>query len=268
MTPIHPAARSGGAGTTRRDTDALRRMLDEIDDEGWDGPTATRLLTVIRESIARPLAIAAGLRGGAASQAEASAWAAVWEQLALHGVRDADEPWGVIWRTAQHAVANEVIAARYGTSARRAWDVAHGVGVQHAEQLVGLRVLDFHPRGRVDEALASGLDVKISYATAVTALREVGWPARDATAIVATVAELPYPGEETAHGINTRGWRLMASALDLPHRSPHPGDADRAAEHPRAPDAFPGARGDARRRRLRELSTGSGRLTDVHRTRP
>lgn len=85
MAAIHPTG--GGTGRTRRDSDELRHLLDDIDDEGWDGPTAAGLLTFIRESVARPLAVNAGLRGAAASQAEASAWAAVWEHLALHDVR-------------------------------------------------------------------------------------------------------------------------------------------------------------------------------------
>ncbi len=58
----------------RRDTAQLRCMLERIDDKGWDGRTATDLLTLIRETIARPAAVNAGLRGTAASQAEASAW--------------------------------------------------------------------------------------------------------------------------------------------------------------------------------------------------
>ena len=204
------------AGRARRDSDELRHMLDEIDEQGWDGPAATRLLTLIRESIARPLAIGAGLRGAAASQAEASAWAAVWEQLALRDVRQADEPWGVIWRTAQHAVANEVIAARYGTSPRRAWDIANGVGVHHTEQLVGLQVLDFHPCGTVEDDPAAELDMRASCTTAITALREVGWSAADAVRIVGLVVQLPYPGEEDRNGPDSRGWRRMAVALGLP----------------------------------------------------
>ena len=208
-----PAAAPGAPRATPRRCSACST---QVDDEGWDGPTATDLLTYIRENVARPLTVNAGLRGAAASQAEASAWAAVWEQLALRGVRGAAEPWGVIWRTAQHAVANEVIAARYGKSPRRAWDVANGVGVRPAEQLVGLHVLDWHPAGAVPDTLAASLDVKTSFATAVTALQEVGWPSTDAARIVATVSGLPYPGEEHDEAMSSRGWRTMATELDLP----------------------------------------------------
>jgi len=54
-----------------RDNAGLLTMLDKVADEGWDGPTGRRLLTFIRERLARPLAVGAGLRGLAASQAEA-----------------------------------------------------------------------------------------------------------------------------------------------------------------------------------------------------
>ncbi len=61
-----------------RDNAGLLRMLEQIADEGWDGPTGRRLLTFVRERLARPLAVGAGLRGLAASQAEASAWQVAW----------------------------------------------------------------------------------------------------------------------------------------------------------------------------------------------
>ena len=203
-------------GHCRRDSDQLRRMLERIDDEGWDGPTATSLLTLIRETIARPLAVNAGLRGTAASQAEASAWSAVWELLATGGVRSADEPWGVIWKVARHAVANEVIAARYGTTARRAWDIANGAGAPPVGPLVGLQVLDWHPRGAVEDDVAAALDRRASYRMAITALREVGWSAGEAVRIIGLVLQLPYPGDDERSGGGASGWRKMAAKLDLP----------------------------------------------------
>ncbi|HEY3547395.1 MAG TPA: hypothetical protein VGK17_15080 [Propionicimonas sp.] len=213
MATIHTA--NDRSGRARRDGEHLRTMLDQIDNEGWEGPTATRLLTVIREDVARPLAVKAGLRGAEASQAEATAWAAVWEELALRDVRAAQEPWGVIWQVARHAIANEVIATRYGTNPRRAWDVANGVGTRHGRQLVGLDVLDWHARGAVDDDVATQLDFKIAFATAVIALRDAGWLPDEAARIVATVAGLPYPGE-SATGAGVGGWRTMASLLGLP----------------------------------------------------
>ena len=38
----------GAPLTITRDRDGLLAALSAIDDEGWDGPTATRLLTFVR----------------------------------------------------------------------------------------------------------------------------------------------------------------------------------------------------------------------------
>src|SRR5665647_356789 len=55
-----------------RDPRGLLDALAVIDGEGWDGETATSLLTYIRCELIRPLTIDIGLRGGAASEAEAA----------------------------------------------------------------------------------------------------------------------------------------------------------------------------------------------------
>lgn len=80
----------------------------------------------MRERLARPLVIGAGLRGLAASQAEASAWQAAWEVLAFQNLGDADKPWRVVWKAAQRAVTGAVVSARYGTDPWRSWRLAHG----------------------------------------------------------------------------------------------------------------------------------------------
>jgi len=46
-----------------RDNSELLSLLGRISDEGWDGPTGRPLLTFVRERLARPLAVGAGLRG-------------------------------------------------------------------------------------------------------------------------------------------------------------------------------------------------------------
>src|SRR5665647_144698 len=55
-----------------RDQRGLLHALAVIDVEGWDGETATSLLTYIRCELIRPLTIDIGLRGGAASASEAA----------------------------------------------------------------------------------------------------------------------------------------------------------------------------------------------------
>src|SRR5665648_833472 len=82
-----------------RDPRGLLDALAVIDGEGWDGEAATALLTYIRCELIRPLTIDVGLRGGAASEAEATAWEAVWLKLCDPDLRSSKSPWGVIWQT-------------------------------------------------------------------------------------------------------------------------------------------------------------------------
>src|SRR4051812_39908122 len=89
--------------TITRDREGLLAALSVIDDEGWEGPTATALLMFVRLKIARPLVIDVGLRGLAASQAEASAWQAAWIAMTKPSLRRAVSPWGVLWRAAKRA---------------------------------------------------------------------------------------------------------------------------------------------------------------------
>ena len=199
------------ASAVPRDNAELMTMLEHVAQEGWDGPAGRRLLTFVRERLARPLAVGAGLRGLAASQAEASAWQAAWEVLAFQDLRHTDKPWGVVWRAAQRAVTGEVVSARYGVAPRGAWRLVHG-GVP---QLVGLDVLlalglDASP----DDRPPTALSLAGAYEAAVAALRDVGWPAETAHRIVAEVADMPEPGSR--RGWVAVGWRSMAAHLDLP----------------------------------------------------
>ncbi len=194
-----------------RDNAGLLTMLDQVADEGWDGPTGRRLLTFVRERLARPLAVGAGLRGLAASQAEASAWQAAWEVLAFQDLGGTDKPWGVVWRAAQRAVTGEAVSARYGVDPWQSWRLARN-GVP---QLVGLDVLiELGLDAGHDEHAVVELTLTDAYDAAVIALREVGWQAPLAEQIVTSVADLPEPG--TRRGWTSVGWRSMSSQLDLP----------------------------------------------------
>src|SRR5665647_3953471 len=77
------------ATTIRRDRPSLLDHLGIIDTEGWDGPAGTRLLQYLRTELVRPLTIHLGLRGAAASQAEATAWEAVWLEATNPSLRAA-----------------------------------------------------------------------------------------------------------------------------------------------------------------------------------
>lgn len=194
-----------------RDDSGLLAMLDQVADEGWDGPTGRRLLTFVRERLARPLAVGSGLRGLAASQAEASAWQAAWEVLAFQNLRDADKPWGVVWRAAQRTVTAEAVSARYGADPWLSLRLAR----EGVPRLVGLDVLvELGLDVDRDEPPALAMALPDAYGAAVVALGEVGWPAPVAEQVMAAVADLPEPG--TLRGWTSAGWRTMSASLDLP----------------------------------------------------
>lgn len=92
--------------------DAIRAALKAVDTEGWDGPAATQLLMEVRRHVVHPLVAACPLRGPAARQAEATAWAVCWEVLRRRSTADAQNPAGVLWVAARRAIAREVAAGR------------------------------------------------------------------------------------------------------------------------------------------------------------
>ncbi|WP_421740714.1 hypothetical protein [Cellulomonas sp.] len=199
--------------TITRDRDGLLAALCAIDDEGWNGPTATRLLTFVRQEIARPLAIDVGLRGLAASQAESSAWQAAWIAMSKPELRRAASPWGVLWRAAKRAALGEVVAARYGKVERRAWEL-----LRPADGTAPVRL----PLS-LDVLLDAGWDVTGSAsrvpelqeltAIAIRGLVAVGWPPDDAARIVAAVVDLPDARDDPRS--EALGWRHMATDLGL-----------------------------------------------------
>src|SRR5665647_2328669 len=195
----------------------LLAALDGVDIEGWDGETATSLLTYIRHELVRPLTIDIGLRGGAASEAEATAWEAVWLKLGDPHLRSVKSPWGVIWQTARRAVLGEILAARWATDWRRAWE-------HDAEERAGRRArpisiepllrdgvepatLDSVPGSAPPTLASAALDL------AAGALADSGWSAAEAKEIVAEVATME---DALSHGATVVGWRPLAARLGLP----------------------------------------------------
>src|SRR5665647_1452346 len=195
-----------------RDQRGLLHALAVIDHEGWDSETATSLLTYIRCELIRPLTIDIGLRGGAASQAEATAWEAVWLKLCDPHLRSSKSPWGVIWQTARRAVLGEILAARWATDWRRAWE-------HDAEERVGrdARPISIDPLLRDgceptprDGTPGSTLPTLVSAALdlAAGALADSGWSAAEAKEIVAEVATME---DALSHGATVVGWRPLAA---------------------------------------------------------
>ena len=197
-----------------RTSECLLQALDVIDEEGWDGPTGTALLSFIRSDLARPLAIECDLRGFVAAQAEASAWQAAWRVLTMPQLRVTDSPWGVVWRAARRAVHGEVAAASFGTSERHAWHLlaADGIPTPRLESLdkwagAGLDAVS-------DEYLAVGVDFVVAQRRAEVALSRVGWSRNQAQDIVATAVDVQaLPRDPRCTLV---GWRTMADELRLP----------------------------------------------------
>lgn len=137
MNPHDPTTPRGAARSelaeTREGPGNLFVDLDAIAVEGWDGPTATELLRFVRSHLVRPLVVDVGLRGGAASEAEATAWEVLWLKLKEPSLRTARSPWGVLWQTARRAVLGEILAERWGAPETGVEAGRHGARRPRAE---------------------------------------------------------------------------------------------------------------------------------------
>ncbi|MCB2175760.1 MAG: hypothetical protein KQH57_08125 [Actinomycetales bacterium] len=199
-----------------RDSRGLRDALAVIDGEGWDGETATNLLTYIRCELIRPLTIDTGLRGGDAWEGEMAAWEAVWLKLRDPHLRAMKSPWGVIWQTARRAVLGEILAARWGTARRRGWVYDADERAGRVTRPISLEpllsegldiALDTAARGGPPTPVAAALDL------AAGALADSGWSGEKAKEIVGEVAIMEVPLGE---GRTVVGWRPLADRLAIP----------------------------------------------------
>lgn len=196
--------------------DDLRERLDDIAVEGWEGPTATNLLRFVRSHIVRPLVVDVGLRGGAASEAEATAWEVLWLKLQEPSLRSARSPWGVLWQTARRAVLGEILAQRWGAPPRRAWKLDAAERAGRARRPIALEPLlaDGWQPARAD-AVPDADDGRLAriLALAASALRSVGWPDETARLIAREVAHSEAPARATSTIV---GWRTLAKKLGVP----------------------------------------------------
>lgn len=202
------------ADIAKRRDDLLGR-LDAIAVEGWDGPTATELLRFVRNHVVRPLVVDVGLRGGAASEAEATAWEVLWLKLQEPSLRTVRSPWGVLWQTARRAVLGEILAQRWGAPPRRAWklDAAERAGrVQRPIALDPLLAVGWQPAR--DDAIPDGDDGALARVLALTAtaLSSVGWPEDTAAVVAREVARFEAPARATSTIV---GWRTLAKKVGV-----------------------------------------------------
>jgi hypothetical protein len=200
-----------------RDRQGLLDVLTVIDSEGWEGPAATALLEYVRTEMVRPLAIDAGLRGAAASQAEATGWETVWVSLTKPSLRTAASPWGVLWQAARRAVLGEIVAATYATEERRGRSLAAAARdgqVVPPTSLDALAATGWEPACATADP-AAGLAWRQLLVQVDAALVDAGWDPimRDAhRRRRALHAHHPRPAVHD-RGLATPGRRARSSAL-------------------------------------------------------
>ena len=200
--------------------DRIHEHLRHIDVEGWESAVGSALLDVVRLEIVRPVVRRSGLRGPAADQAEASAWAAAWDALRRPSARAADNPVGMAWVAARRAVAREQFAGD------RAWPTqsgAPGSGASAAEPSgeqnvpAGMRlVLIPDPATLFCDEIEPPVVERATLGPAVDAIVEVGvhagW-ARDVLEdVICHMADLAAPTPECG----SIPWRRVSVRLGLP----------------------------------------------------
>lgn len=200
--------------------DGLLKELAAIETSGWETPAGERLLGYVRAHIVRPQVRAAGLRGAAAEQAEATGWAVAWETLSHPSIHTAGSPWGLLWVAVRKAIAGECLTAHYQASVRNSWRAERA----RVEQTQAGRAHTF-PRplslsllleeGWEPESepwACTGLGRRLE--AVIDGLVHAGWERRVAHAVVEGVALTAVrDGKVTA---DAKGWRPLAARLGLP----------------------------------------------------
>lgn len=200
--------------------DGLLQELAAIATSGWETPAGQRLLDYVRAHIVQPQVRAAGLRGPAAEQAEATGWAVAWETLSRPSIRTAVSPWGLLWVAVRKAIAGEQLAAQYQASVRNSWR-AERARVEH-QRAGGLPafpgplslslLLEGGWEFQASAWACTGLGRRLE--AVVDSLVHVGWERRAALAVVEGVALTAVrDGKAKA---DASGWRPLAARLGLP----------------------------------------------------
>lgn len=170
--------------------ESVRDALDGVDFHGWDSEDGRRLLESVRRAVVVPAVARSGLRGAAADQAIASAWAAAWDALRRPSARRADNPIGMVWVAVRRAIGKEVSDhLSLDALLERGMQIAAGQA-QHEVGALGFIVSQVLRR-----------------------LAEVGWPPDLAAEAVVLLADsaVSRPGGEAA-----ARWRWVALRLGIP----------------------------------------------------
>lgn len=189
--------------------EGLLHELAALDLEGWGGERGERLLNYVRRHIVHPQVHAAGLRGPAAAQAEATGWEVAWEALNSPRIRLADSPWGWLWVAVRRAVQGELMGSIYLTSDR------NSSRVRRARSASPVSLTQLLERGwDQEEEPSARAQLGSRLQAVVAALVQVGWERRAANAVVEGVAVTAVRDGKTS--TEARGWRPLAIQLGLP----------------------------------------------------
>lgn len=109
LSPPSDAEKGTPMGLTQ---ELIRKHLDRVDSEGWNGSSGRELLELVRCEIVRPLVRRSGLRGLAADQAEATGWEVAWQTLDRPSTRVAENPGGMVWVAVRRGIHAEAAAQR------------------------------------------------------------------------------------------------------------------------------------------------------------
>jgi hypothetical protein len=199
----------------RRTQASLLAALAVIDGEGWDGAVATALLCFVRDDLVRPMVLDIGLRGAAATQAEATGWATAWEVLTDPTLRAARSPWGIVWTAVRRAVRAEQVSAAYGVPPRKAWRLARpshaNLRFRPPVSLAELVELGWEP---ADPPGRQGMGLGPVLTCTVQAMTEVGWDETDAQRLVRAIAETITRADVLSSQLT--GWRRVLQEVNLP----------------------------------------------------
>lgn len=195
-------------------TTQLRQALGVVDAEGWDSPTGTAVLQYTQVRVVRRLVSLRGLSGHAIDEAVVTGTSVAWEVLDGDSARQADRPWGVVWRAVDRALSGEVLADRFQCSRNRAWRVAADAGP-------GAGVLCVDDPHQIESAVTAadpshedpaGLGPLLDALT--HAMTKAGWDRWEAEAVIG--ASVALAGQPPSDGRTVLGWRPVAERFNIP----------------------------------------------------
>lgn len=191
--------------------ESVRDALHIVDVDGWDSAAGQQLLDHVRRAVVVPVVRRSGLRGPAASQAEASGWEAAWDALRRPTARTAQNPGGMVWVAVRRAVIAEAEFTRMSGGVHPI--VSEGAPPRDRRPRC-LSLEDLTDRGWQPEC---GIRPAEGHGPAVAAILDglvaAGWDRITAGDAIALLADHAVSDE---FGVPTTRWRWAALRLGVP----------------------------------------------------